>query len=86
MQLSKSPENRCLEPDNCQNDPNPYLTFEVKNNSQSISEQLQTKLQKVKKDSFCLKNDQFTGNNFGKSVKLFVFLGPKSLKMTSKVL
>ena len=63
------------------------LIFEVKNNSQSTSEQLQINLQKVKmNDFFCPKNDQITGNKFGKSVNFIASFWPKSLNRAFKVL
>ena len=63
------------------------LIFEVKNNSQTSSEPLQTNLQKVKmNDFFCPKNDQITGNKFGKSVNFIALFWPKSLNRALKSL
>ena len=62
-----------------------YRTFELKsswkldfwgqNNPQTTSEQIQINFQKVQNNDFLgHKNDQITGNNFGKCVNILFFL------------
>ena len=58
--------------------------FEVKHDSHTTSEQLETNLQKSKERFFSSQNDQITGNNFGKSVDFWFYFEQKSLILRQK--